>query len=175
LEKIMGDGVNYRTKPAEDFARLTIDFKTEDGTLAIGEATTSWSFVGAGLRLSGELLGPEYSMSWNTLDSELKLFFSREGKGKSGGDRAFCAGVSEGREAAADFRGWVGSREDPDDGLHGGGVGSDAGVPAPGSREIQTRCRQRHLEAVIEIGSTQTATAPRGSRGTNAEHPDGAT
>jgi predicted dehydrogenase len=84
LEKIMGDGVNYRAKPAEDFARLTIDFKTEDGTLAIGEATTSWSFVGAGLRLSAELLGPEYSMSWNTLDSGLKLFFSREVQGKSG-------------------------------------------------------------------------------------------
>ena len=86
LEKTMGDGVNYRSRPAEDFARLTIDFKTEDGTLAIGEATTSWSFVGAGLRLSAELLGPEYSMSWNTLDSGLKLFFSREVKGKSGED-----------------------------------------------------------------------------------------
>jgi predicted dehydrogenase len=78
--------VNYRSKPAEDFARLTIDFKTEDGRLAIGEATTSWSFVGAGLRLSAELLGPEYSMSWNTLDSGLKLFFSREVKGRSGED-----------------------------------------------------------------------------------------
>jgi predicted dehydrogenase len=42
--------------------------------------------VGAGLRLSGELLGPEYSMTWNTLESELKLFFSREVKGKSGED-----------------------------------------------------------------------------------------
>lgn len=86
LMKMMGDGVNYRTQPAEDFARLMIDFKTEDGTLAIGEATTSWSFVGPGLRLSAELLGPEYSMQWNTLDSGLKLFFSREVKGKSGED-----------------------------------------------------------------------------------------
>src|SRR5438128_9359654 len=86
LEKIMGDGVNYRTRPAEDFASLVIDFKTEDGMLAIGEATTSWSFVGAGLRLSAELLGPEYSMSWNTLESGLKLFFSREVKGQAGED-----------------------------------------------------------------------------------------
>src|SRR6266850_1759482 len=86
LEQVMGDGVNYRTQPAEDFASLMIDFKTEDGMLAIGEATTSWSFVGAGLRLSAELLGPEYSMSWNSLDSGLKLFFSREVKGKSGED-----------------------------------------------------------------------------------------
>jgi len=86
LEKSMGDGVNYRVRPAEDFARVSIDFKTNDGALAIGEATTSWSFVGAGLRLSAELLGPEYSMLWNTLDSGLKLFFSREVKGKSGED-----------------------------------------------------------------------------------------
>jgi predicted dehydrogenase len=86
LSTMMGDGVNYRKEPAEDFASLTIDFMTEDGTLAIGEATTSWSFVGAGLRLSAELLGPEYSMQWNTLDSDLKLFFSREVKGKSGED-----------------------------------------------------------------------------------------
>ena len=46
----------------------------------------AWAFVGAGLRLSAELLGPEYSMSWNTLDSGLKLFFSREVKGKVGED-----------------------------------------------------------------------------------------
>ncbi len=86
LGKMMGKAVNYRTQPAEDFASLTIDFKTENGTLALGEATTSWSFVGAGLRLSAELLGPEYSMSWNTLDSGLKIFFSREVQGKTGED-----------------------------------------------------------------------------------------
>ncbi len=86
LSEMMGDGVNYRKEPAEDFASLTIDFQTENGTLAIGEATTSWSFVGAGLRLSAELLGPEYSMQWNTLDSNLKLFFSRAVRGRSGED-----------------------------------------------------------------------------------------
>src|SRR5262245_54165118 len=86
LSEMMGDGVNYRTEPAEDFASLTIDFKTDDGALAIGEATTSWSFVGAGLRLSAELLGPEYSMQWNSLDSGLRLFFSREVQGKPGED-----------------------------------------------------------------------------------------
>ena len=66
-----------RKRPSEDFASMTIEFETDDGHTVIGEATTSWSFVGAGLRLSAELLGPEYSMSWNTLDSGLKLFFSR--------------------------------------------------------------------------------------------------
>jgi predicted dehydrogenase len=38
------------------------------------------------LRLSAELLGPEYSMRWNSLESGLDLFFSREVKGKAGED-----------------------------------------------------------------------------------------
>jgi len=79
-------GVNYKKAPAEDFASVQIEFETKDGFTVFGEATTSWSFVGAGLRLSAELLGPEYSMSWNTLDAGLKLFFSREVKGKAGED-----------------------------------------------------------------------------------------
>jgi predicted dehydrogenase len=86
LSKTMGKGVDYSKKPSEDFASTLIEFETNDGYTVIGEASTSWSFVGAGLRLSAELLGPEYSMSWNTLDAGLKLFFSREVKGKTGED-----------------------------------------------------------------------------------------
>jgi hypothetical protein len=48
--------------------------------------TTSWSFVGAGLRLTFEALGPEYSMNLDTLNSPLKLFFSREVQGQAGED-----------------------------------------------------------------------------------------
>ncbi len=77
LQRIHGREVDYARHPSEDYASLVIEFETEEGQTVIGEATTSWSFVGAGLRLSAELLGPEYSMSWNTLDSGLKLFFSR--------------------------------------------------------------------------------------------------
>ena len=86
LQQAMGKDVDYATKPAEDFASVVIEFETPDGDTVLGEATTSWSFVGAGLRLSAELLGPEYSMAWNTLDSGLKLFFSREVRGKTGED-----------------------------------------------------------------------------------------
>jgi predicted dehydrogenase len=86
LSKTMGKDVDYSKTPSEDFASITIEFMTDDGRLVIGEATTSWSYVGAGLRLSAELLGPEYSMSWNSLDAGLKLFFSREVKGKAGED-----------------------------------------------------------------------------------------
>ena len=86
LQQQMGKAVDYAQRPSEDFASVMIEFETDDGATVLGEATTSWSFVGAGLRLSAELLGPEYSMSWNTLDSPLKLFFSREVKGKAGED-----------------------------------------------------------------------------------------
>jgi predicted dehydrogenase len=86
LTKMMGKDVDYAAHPSEDFASVLIEFETADGHKVLGEATTSWSFVGAGLRLSAELLGPEYSMSWNTLDSGLKLFFSREVRGKTGED-----------------------------------------------------------------------------------------
>jgi len=86
LSKQMGKEVDYARAPSEDFASTTIEFETDDGHTVFGEATTSWSFVGAGLRLSAELLGPEYSMSWNSLDSGLKLFFSRAVRGKAGED-----------------------------------------------------------------------------------------
>ncbi|MGI8619931.1 MAG: Gfo/Idh/MocA family protein [Gemmatimonadaceae bacterium] len=86
LRATMGRDVDYRRRPAEDFARATIEYEASSGETLIGEVTTSWSFVGAGLRLSAELLGPEYSMSWNTLDSGLRLFFSREVRGRAGED-----------------------------------------------------------------------------------------
>jgi len=86
LTSTMGREVDYAKRPSEDFASTTIEFETSDGYTVIGEASTSWSFVGAGLRLSAELLGPEYSMSWNSLDAGLKVFFSREVKGTVGED-----------------------------------------------------------------------------------------
>src|SRR5574338_1671246 len=86
LRRSMGKAVDYRRRPSEDFASVSIEFETSDGHTVLGEASTPWSVVGAGLRLSAELLGPEYSMAWNTLDTGLKLFFSREVRGKAGED-----------------------------------------------------------------------------------------
>ena len=77
LRGTMSDKVDYTRSPAEDFARATVNYVDEAGTPLIVEATTSWSFVGAGLRLSMELLGPEYSMSVSTLDGGTRVFFSR--------------------------------------------------------------------------------------------------
>jgi predicted dehydrogenase len=86
LRRAMGKKVDYERAPSEDFASVVIEFETADGYTVLGEATTSWSYVGAGLRLSAELLGPEYSMAWNSLESGLRLFFSREVKGRAGED-----------------------------------------------------------------------------------------
>jgi predicted dehydrogenase len=86
LQETMGAEVDYRNKPSEDFARATINYLDEDNNPLIVEVTTSWSYVGAGLRLSLEVLGPEYSLSMNSLDSGLKLFLSRRVKGEAGED-----------------------------------------------------------------------------------------
>jgi predicted dehydrogenase len=86
LKEMMGPEVDYRERPSEDFARATIQYEDEQGAPLIAEVTTSWSYVGAGLRLSMELLGPEYSLSMSSLDSGLKLFLSRKVKGQTGED-----------------------------------------------------------------------------------------
>lgn len=88
--KILSDNskgkTDYLKRPAEDFARALIEYRDEKGERLIVETTTSWCFIGAGLRLSMELLGPEYSLAINTLDTNLKVFFSREVKGDAGED-----------------------------------------------------------------------------------------
>lgn len=86
LKHRYGSGVDYRNRPSEDFARATIEYKDEEGHTLIAEVTTSWSFVGPGLRLTSELLGPEYSFFHNSLDSGTSLFFSREVTGPEGED-----------------------------------------------------------------------------------------
>ena len=77
LRGSMTDAVDYGRHPAEDFARASVNYVDDQGTPLIVEATTSWSYVGAGLRLTMELLGPEYSMSVSTLDGGARVFFSR--------------------------------------------------------------------------------------------------
>jgi len=42
--------------------------------------------VGAGLRIQLELLGPEYALEYNSLNTGLRIFMSREVKGGEGED-----------------------------------------------------------------------------------------
>jgi predicted dehydrogenase len=86
LQAMMGAEVDYRSRPAEDFSRAALVFKDADGNEALVEATNSWAYVGAGLRMSIELLGPEYAMEFNSLGGGLKVFMSRAIVGGQGED-----------------------------------------------------------------------------------------
>ncbi|MGZ5495375.1 MAG: Gfo/Idh/MocA family protein [Candidatus Aminicenantales bacterium] len=86
LAKTSGGKTDYLRRPSEDFARSLVEYKNQAGKTLVVETTTSWCYVGAGLRLSMELLGPEYALQINTLDASLRVFFSREVRGKAGED-----------------------------------------------------------------------------------------
>ena len=77
-------GVDYEDSPSEDYARAQVFYETEDGSLAVGEATNSWCYVGDGLRITVELLGPEYSGSLDTLASGTDVFYSSSVEDEAG-------------------------------------------------------------------------------------------
>jgi predicted dehydrogenase len=81
-----GKEVDYRNRPSEDFARGVVALEDEDGNELMIEATTSWAYVGAGLRIQLELLGLEYAMEFNSLATGLKIFMSRAVTGAEGED-----------------------------------------------------------------------------------------
>jgi predicted dehydrogenase len=72
-------GVDYAEAPAEDYASVNITYD-DDGDSVLSEAKVSWCYTGPGLRLSMEVLGPEYSISMNSLQQELSVFLSRNVK-----------------------------------------------------------------------------------------------
>jgi predicted dehydrogenase len=86
LKDMSGGAIDYARAPAEDFARAAVSLRTADGTQALVEATTSWSFVGPALRLRCELLGPEYAMQVDSLSTDLTVFLSRKVQGAAGED-----------------------------------------------------------------------------------------
>ena len=79
-------GIDFARKPVEDFARGILTLEDVDGNQVMIEATTSWAYVGAGLRIQLELLGPEYSMEFSSLSTGLKVFLSRTLSGSEGED-----------------------------------------------------------------------------------------
>jgi predicted dehydrogenase len=86
LQAAMGAEVDYAKRPAEDFSRAALIFRDAEGNEALVEATNSWAYVGAGLRISIELLGPEYAMEFSSLGAGLKVFMSRAIVGGQGED-----------------------------------------------------------------------------------------
>lgn len=86
LMERMGPEVDYAKRPAEDYARATLILESEAGQEVVIESSTSWSYVGPGLRIRLELLGPEYAMEFDSLNTGLKAFLSREVTGGEGED-----------------------------------------------------------------------------------------
>jgi predicted dehydrogenase len=112
LKNMMGPDVDYAKRPAEDFARGALTFRTGEGHEVMVEATNSWAYVGAGLRILIELLGPEYSMEFSSLNTGLKVFLSREVTGGQGEDLVEKQNAEQGLmpvvENEADIYGYVG-------------------------------------------------------------------
>ena len=86
LRNAMGPEVDYSRRPSEDFARGILTFEDREGETLLIEATTSWTYVGPGLRITLELLGPEYAMEFSSLNTGLKVFLSRAITGSAGED-----------------------------------------------------------------------------------------
>ncbi|MCP4772170.1 MAG: Gfo/Idh/MocA family oxidoreductase [Planctomycetes bacterium] len=86
LGERFGSDVDWAKRHSEDFARATIKWRTEDGQILLTETSSSWCYVGAGLRHSFQLMGPEYSLDVDMADAGVKVFFSREVHGEAGED-----------------------------------------------------------------------------------------
>jgi len=112
LKEMMGPDVDYATRPAEDFARGALTFVDSEGHEVMVEATNSWAYVGAGLRIVIELLGPEYSMEFSSLNTGLKIFLSRDVRGGQGEDLVEKQNAEQGLmpvvENEPDIYGYVG-------------------------------------------------------------------
>jgi len=112
LKRMMGAEIDYTKHPAEDFARGALVFRDAEGHEVMVEATNSWAYVGPGLRILIELLGPEYAMEFSSLNTGLKVFLSRDVTGGQGEDLVEKQNAEQGLmpvlENEADIYGHVG-------------------------------------------------------------------
>ena len=86
LQQRFGKEVDWRNRASEDFARATVKWRTEDGQVLLSETSSSWCYVGAGLRHGFQLLGPEYALDIDLAEAGTRLFFSRNVHGEAGED-----------------------------------------------------------------------------------------
>lgn len=123
--------VDYENSPADDYARVTIQYEDEDGRPVISEASGSWCYVGSGVSRTVELLGPEYSGQVRTDDDSSSLFFSDEIAGEGWAEKQTATSgrmpidaavvvnsgyVGENRDAIESFRRGENGRFDLEDG-----------------------------------------------------------
>jgi predicted dehydrogenase len=125
-------GVDYKTDPSEDYARVTVRYEDADGATVVSEATGSWCYVGSGVSRRVELLGPEYSGQVQSDDESSSVFLSdrlADGEGwaekqnATSGRMPIAAAtvvtggfVAENRDAVSSFRAGENGRMDLVDG-----------------------------------------------------------
>ncbi len=113
-------GIDFAARPVDDYARVTIRYADADGETVMSEATGSWCYVGAGVKRSIELLGPEYSGQIVTDEESSSVFFSDDlGDGEGWAEKQTATSgrlpvaaafeveegfVAENRDAVAAFR-----------------------------------------------------------------------
>jgi len=166
-------------RPAEDFARGALTFRDAEGHEVMVEATNSWAYVGAGLRILIELLGPEYSMEFSSLNTGLKVFLSREVTDGQGEDLVEKENAEQGLmpvvENEPDIYGYIGEdrhmveafrhRRQPMETLHDGvavaemlmalyrsaEIGQTVRLPAPEPKPTSRRWRAAERAAEAQL------------------------
>jgi predicted dehydrogenase len=77
ISQLKKRGVDYSTKPAEDYSSVSIEFEDpQTKQHSIVQATNSWMYDAPGLRLLMETFGPGYSYTVNSLESPAGIFIS---------------------------------------------------------------------------------------------------
>jgi predicted dehydrogenase len=163
LKATMGGDVDYASRPAEDYSRAALLFKDPDGADVLVEATNSWAYVGAGMRISIEVLGPEYAMEFNSLSGGLKVFFSRAIVGAQGEDLVEKQNAEQGLmpvvEDEAGVYGYVGEDRHMVDAFRHRRMPAESFVDGVGVAEmLMALYRSAELGKVVHLPSAELET-----------------
>jgi predicted dehydrogenase len=69
-------GVEFGENPADDYANAVVVFERAGGQPAVAESVASWSYVGAGVHRTLELLGPESTARVESGEATTNIFIS---------------------------------------------------------------------------------------------------
>jgi predicted dehydrogenase len=163
LQAMMGREVDYGARPAEDYSRAALMFRDAGGAEVLVEATNSWAYVGAGMRISIEVLGPEYAMEFNSLGGGLKVFLSRAIVGGQGEDLVEKQNAEQGLmpvvEDEAGVYGYVGENRHMVDAFRHRRMPAESFVDGVGVAEmLMALYRSAELGRVVELPSPELET-----------------
>lgn len=77
LRRRFGLSDDELSRVGEDYAHCTLKLRDATGARLIIEASTSWAFVGPGLKIEIGVQGPSYSLDLDTSRTDLNIFLAR--------------------------------------------------------------------------------------------------